>query len=223
MKNFLVIIILALTSVFVNAQTTQTYTFKIEGMSCDACANSATKTLQGIKGTDSVNVDFNSKTAVVVGSMTKGDIKKAMKEKTNFEVVFEGGLRVKPLTDAERAKLDIKTIKGGSKIKFTDYLADGKVTIFDFYADWCAPCRVFSPKVEQFIKNNPNIALRKVDIVSWKSELSKQLTKNFKMPSLPFTLIFSDKGKLLGKVEGNNIEEVKFTVNSKKQVDEDKR
>lgn len=215
MKNYLIILLLVFASVLTYAQTSQTYTFKIEGMSCNACANTATKALQSIKGAKSVNVNFNSKTAIVMGNVTKADIKKAMKEMTNFEVIFEGDSIVKPLTNAERENLDIETIKGGSKIKFKEHLSSGKITIFDFYADWCAPCRVFSPKVEYFIKNNSNVALRKVDIVSWKSELSKQLTKNYKMPALPFTLIFNDKGKLLGKVEGNNIEEVKLIVNSK--------
>ena len=215
MKNYFILLLLILTSVIAYAQTTQTYTFKIEGMSCDACANTATKTLQGIKGVDSVNVSFDTKIAIVKGNVTKADIKKAMKEMTNFEIIFEGDSLVEPLTNEERANLDIETIKGGNKIKFKDYFSNGKITIFDFYADWCAPCRVFSPKVEHFIKNNPNIALRKVDIVNWKSEISKQLTKNYKIPALPFTLIFSAKGKLLGKVEGNKIEEVKFIVNSK--------
>lgn len=215
MKNYFIILILVLATLFTHAQTTQTYTFKIEGMSCDACASSATKILQGIKGVDNVNVSFDTKTAIVKGNVTKADIKKVMKEMTNFEIIFEGGSLVKPLTNEERAILDIITIKGGGKIKIKDHLSSGKITIFDFYADWCAPCRVFSPKVEHFIKNNPNIALRKVDIVNWKSEISKQLTKNYKMPALPFTLIFSAKGKLLGKVEGNRIEEVKFIVNSK--------
>ena len=89
MKNYFILLLLILTSVIAYAQTTQTYTFKIEGMSCDACANTATKTLQGIKGVDSVNVSFDTKIVIVKGNVTKADIKKAMKEMTNFEIIFD--------------------------------------------------------------------------------------------------------------------------------------
>ena len=208
---------MALGSMFTFAQSIQTYTFTIEGMTCEACANTATKALQSIKGIDNVTVDLDSKVAIVRGNVSKEAIKKAILNKTNFEVLFEGETLLKPLSNEELEKLDILVIKGGKKIKFKDHLAETKITIFDFYADWCAPCRVFSPKLEHLIKNNPNIALRKVDIVSWKSNLSKQLTNNYKMPALPFTLIFNAKGKLLGKVEGNKIDKVKSIIKIKKE------
>jgi len=93
-----------------------------------------------------------------------------------------------------------------------DHLSTGKITIFDFYADWCGPCRVFSPKLERLLVDHPKVALVKVDIVNWESSVSKQLTKEYQLPSLPFVLLFDDKGKLLGKVRGNFIEKVEAIV-----------
>jgi hypothetical protein len=60
-----------------------------------------------------------------------------------------------------------------------------------------------------------DLALRKADIVDWKSNLAKQLTKEYQLPALPFTLIFDDQGTLLGKVEGNNIDKVKEIIATK--------
>ncbi|MBL4656617.1 MAG: hypothetical protein JKX73_01360, partial [Flavobacteriales bacterium] len=54
--------------------------------------------------------------------------------------------------------------------------------------------------------------LVKADIVDWESALSKQLTQKFQFPSLPFVLVFNDKGKLLGKVHGNFIDKVEAIV-----------
>jgi len=213
MKTLVIIAILVLGSVFSFGQTTQTHTFTVEGMTCDGCAQGLTEALQKIEGVESVSVDFNSKTAKVIATneVTIQTIKAAVKDR-NFEALFEDETLLKPLTEEEKKGLDIVVVKGGGKIKFKDHLAAGKITIFDFYADWCGPCRVFSPKVERFIKDNPNVSLRKVDIVTWKSELSKQLTKDYQMPALPFILIFDEKGKLLGKVEGNRMEEVASIV-----------
>ncbi|MBL4736360.1 MAG: cation transporter [Flavobacteriales bacterium] len=212
MKIYILTLILATAGLFAGAQASKTITFTVEGMTCDGCANTATKTLQGIAGVESAHVDFNSKTATVVGKITQTDITAAMSESTNFEVLFEGQSLIVPLTDKEKEYLDILTIKGGKKLRFREHLAMGKITIFDFYADWCGPCRVFTPKLEHLIKNNDNTALRKVDIVNWSSAVSKQLTKDYGMPALPFTLIFDDGGKLLGAVPGNRIKQVQAIV-----------
>jgi copper chaperone CopZ len=183
-------------------------------MTCQSCVNTAIRILKQIDGVDSVSVDLNSKQAIVIAysKMTEKDLKTALDTKTNFEALFAGETLPQPLTEKEKEGLDIKTIKGGNKIKFINHLAQGKITIFDFYADWCSPCKVFSPKVERLLLEQNMLALRKVDVVDWKSNLAKQLTKKYKLPFLPFTLIFDDKGNLLGKVEGNNIEKVKKII-----------
>jgi thioredoxin 1 len=40
------------------------------------------------------------------------------------------------------------------------------VTVVDFYADWCGPCKQLSPSLEQMARTDPEIALRKIDIVN---------------------------------------------------------
>ncbi len=200
---------------FGSAQDTTTFT--IEGMTCKVCANNATKVLRETKGVDSALVDFETKVAIVIGKITESDIKNSIKKSTNFEALFQGDSLTKPLTDDEKKDLDILTIKGGGKIKFKDHLAQDKITMFEFYADWCKPCLVFSPKVEQYIKDNQTVALRKVDIVDWKSDISKQLTKHYQMPAIPFILIFNSQGDLIGKVEGNSIKKVTEIIQSNRK------
>ena len=208
-------IFLALAMAFISyGQSEITHTFTIEGMTCDNCANTAAQALSQIKGVHVAKVDFESKTATVVAgeSVTREDLKQKIKEK-NFEALFDGESLPPPLTLAERENLNIRVIEGGGKIKIEKYLVKGKITIFDFYADWCGPCRVFSPKVERLLLSHSNIILVKADIVDWKSALSKQLTQKYQFPSLPFVLVFNDKGKFLGKVHGNFIEKVEAIVN----------
>lgn len=196
-----------------NSDAAKTFEFTVEGMSCSGCAQTATKTLQKLNGVQKASVDFNSKKAQVMAdsSLTERQIKDAIKS-VGFEAMFTGDSLIHPLTSEEKAGLDIRVIKGGSKINIKEHLSAGKITIFDFYADWCVPCRVFSPKVERLPLEYPIVAVKKVDIVDWKSELSKQLTKEYQMPALPFILIFDDKGKLLGRVEGNYIEQVEEII-----------
>ncbi len=186
--------------------------FKVEGMSCAQCARTATQVLSEMRGVDSAYVNFDSKKAVVIGDakqLSSEKVKRTLQEHTSFEAVFPGESLPKPLTAQERSQLDYQVIKGGQKLDFADYLAGRKLTIFDFYADWCGPCRVFSPKLERLLLGYSDVALRKVDIVNWDSPVAQQLTKTYRMPALPFVLIFNEKEKLIGKVVGNEIEKVK--------------
>ena len=198
-------------------QASKTFEFKIEGMTCQGCVQTATQTLKQVAGVNKVSVDLDSKQAIVIAdsNVTVGVLKNTIDTKTNFEALFAGDTLPQPLTEKEKEGLDIKTITGGDKIQFKDHLVQGKITIFDFYADWSAPCKVFSPKVERLMLIKENLVLRKVDIVDWKSNLAKQLTKEYQLPALPFTLIFDDQGNLLGKVKGNDIEKVKEIIATK--------
>lgn len=217
MKKIIGIITLVLfTTVMLSAQNNTKLEFTIEGLSCWGCANTAKGVLENLDGVDSADVNFDTKKAVVYtdGSVSEKEIKEAIAAK-NFQALFEGDATIKPLTEEEKKGLNIQTIKGGKKIKFENHLSPGKLTVFDFYAEWCGPCKIYSPKVERLLLEYENVAVRKVDVVEWKSELAKQLTKEYELPALPFTLIFDDQGNLVGRVEGNNIEEVKKILSEK--------
>ncbi|PCJ85575.1 MAG: hypothetical protein COA57_07465 [Flavobacteriales bacterium] len=213
MKKWLNIGFLMLLSGMIFAQS-KTIEFTVEGMTCGNCANTVQQALTKLEGVENATVDFPTKKATVVAkNVTHEQLRKTVAD-ANFEAIFSGEEMVKPLSDEDKKRVDIETIKGGNKIKIKDHLTEGKITIFDFYADWCGPCRVFSPKVEQMLLRHKNLVLKKVDVVSWKSSLSKQLTKEYQFPALPFTLIFDDKGNLLGRVEGNHIEQVEEIIKS---------
>jgi thiol-disulfide isomerase/thioredoxin len=63
----------------------------------------------------------------------------------------------------------IKVISHGAQVDINRHLALGNVTVVAFYADWCGPCRQLSPNLEQMARTDPEIALRKIDIVNWKN------------------------------------------------------
>jgi len=46
---------------------------------------------------------------------------------------------------------------------FEESVAKGTV-ILDFYADWCAPCRMIGPVLEQISEEHPDIKVVKVDV-----------------------------------------------------------
>jgi thiol-disulfide isomerase/thioredoxin len=86
----------------------------------------------------------------------------------------------------------------------------------DFFADWCGPCHLLTPKLERLVLNHDKLALRKVDISNWESPAARQATAEFGMPGLPYVRIYDERGQLLGAVHGNHIDQVEHIVKGRK-------
>jgi thioredoxin 1 len=102
----------------------------------------------------------------------------------------------------------VEVISHGASVDITKHLALGHVTVVDFYADWCGPCKHLSPSLEQMARTDPEIALRKIDIVNWKTAVVKQ----FNIRSIPHVNVYNRRGRLVGTVVGADVQEVKRYV-----------
>jgi thiol-disulfide isomerase/thioredoxin len=102
----------------------------------------------------------------------------------------------------------IAVISHGAQVDINQHLALGNVTVMDFYADWCGPCRQLSPQLEQMATSDPEIALRKIDLVNWKTAVARQ----FNIHSIPQVNIYDRSGRLVGTVLGADFEKVKSYV-----------
>ena len=111
-------------------------------------------------------------------------------------------------TAAARRGEAIKVISHGAQVDISQHLVLGNVTVIDFYADWCGPCRQLSPSLEQMAGNDPEIALRKIDIVNWKTAVAQQ----FNVHSIPQVNVYDRNGRLVGTVLGADFEKVKSYV-----------
>ena len=118
----------------------------------------------------------------------------------------------KRLSADEIAKLDIKTISTGNAIQVTDFLVKGKYTLVDYFADWCGLCEALMPRLERLVKARSDIALRKVDIINWTSEVAKQATRDFKLPGLPYVRVYGPDGKFLGHATKDHYETIEALV-----------
>src|SRR5438270_10708714 len=104
--------------------------------------------------------------------------------------------------------LQAEVITHGAQVDIAKHLALGNVTVVDFYADWCGPCKQLSPSLEQMAQTDPEIALRKIDIVSWNTAVVKQ----YNIRSIPQVNVYNRGGLLVGTVVGADAEEVKRYV-----------
>lgn len=61
------------------------------------------------------------------------------------------------------------------------------ITIVDFWAEWCGPCKMFGPIFEEVSDSNPDVTFAKVD-----TEAEQQLAGSLGIMSIPTVMIFRD-------------------------------
>ena len=101
-----------------------------------------------------------------------------------------------------------EVISHGEQVDINQHLALGNVTVVEFYADWCGPCRRISPSLEQMAQTDPEVALRKIDIVRGGTPVAQQ----FNIRSVPQVNIYNRGGGLVGTVFGADFNQVKAYV-----------
>ncbi len=111
------------------------------------------------------------------------------------------GLTFAPLP-VQSAEADVKTLSaaGEDVPSLEAHVVAGKVTVFDFYADWCAPCREVDAHMLGLVNARSDVAYRKLNVVSWDTPLAQRHMK--KTPRLPYVLVYGKDGKLVKKISG---------------------
>lgn len=74
--------------------------------------------------------------------------------------------------------------------EFNDIILNSKVVI-DFYADWCGPCKMLSPIVEEVADMLNDVVFAKVNI-----DEVEILPRRYNVMSIPTLLVF-EKGNLV--------------------------
>ncbi len=82
-----------------------------------------------------------------------------------------------------------------SKGNFENEIQSG-VTLVDFWAGWCGPCRMIAPVVEEVAAEMPEIKVAKVNI-----DEEQDLAVKFNVMSIPTLLVFKD-GKQVAQTVG---------------------
>ena len=68
--------------------------------------------------------------------------------------------------------------------------------IVDFYADWCGPCKMLSPVLEQLAIEHVDVKITKVNV-----DEEPALAERYRVRGIPYVAMFRD-GKLAEQVVG---------------------
>ena len=77
-----------------------------------------------------------------------------------------------------------------------EVLDTSDVVLVDFYADWCGPCKMLEPIIEQLSQDRKDVKIGKLDVDS-----NQATAGQYGVSSIP-TLIFFKDGKEIDRVMG---------------------
>ncbi|MBO5010646.1 MAG: thioredoxin [Clostridia bacterium] len=83
-----------------------------------------------------------------------------------------------------------------NKDTFDSIILGEKPTLVDFYADWCGPCRMVAPTVEEIAAERTDINVVKVNV-----DNSPELAVRYGVSSIPTLIVFKGgepKAKAVG-------------------------
>lgn len=78
----------------------------------------------------------------------------------------------------------------------TEVSESSKPVLIDFWAEWCGPCRVLSPVVDEFAEEHPEYKICKINV-----DEEPELAQEYGVTGIP-TLISFKEGKVHAKAVG---------------------
>ncbi|XP_048757092.1 thioredoxin-like [Ostrea edulis] len=88
----------------------------------------------------------------------------------------------------------VKTVN--TKADFDAVIKEDKLTVVDFYATWCGPCRMIAPKIEEMEKEFSGVNFIKVDV-----DENSETAEDCGISAMP-TFFFYKAGNKLDEVVG---------------------
>lgn len=185
----------------------------LQNITCSSCVSGAAKAVRKVPGV--MKVALVVKTAELVIRYDRTRTSPAALAKTieaagyqavvgagkgNYKahVVFTKAMDVKQYNEPPPS-LDIRSLP-----------VAGKVTVVDYGAAWCGPCRKVDREMYTQLLKHKTLALRRLDIGDWSSAFAKKHLA--KVSTLPFILVFDANKKQIARIEGLDLPKLRQAI-----------
>jgi thioredoxin 1 len=100
--------------------------------------------------------------------------------------------------------MSVRAIKALSE--FTTTIASAQLTVVDFTATWCGPCKMIAPKFDQLATEKPFVQFVKVDV-----DAAPEIARTYQIQAMP-TFMFFKNGAQVHTFQGADWNQLTATV-----------
>lgn len=71
--------------------------------------------------------------------------------------------------------------------EFKELISNNEVVFADFFANWCGPCKMLAPLIEQLANQHPEVKVVKIDV-----DQEQRLAMEYQVQSIPTLITFKN-------------------------------
>lgn len=98
-------------------------------------------------------------------------------------------------------------IEHGNINNFDSLISNDKVLV-DFYADWCGPCKMLAPVLEELANNRSEVKIVKINV-----DNEEELSRRFGVMSIPTLILFKNGKEIDKRVGFMSLEDINEWIN----------
>ena len=114
--------------------------------------------------------------------------------KESEKILYQSSEQINIKNEEEENKMEI--LKVTSENFESEVLQSDKPVLIDFYADWCGPCKMLSPIVDEVAEENTDIKVVKINV-----DNAQDLAMKYQVMSIPTLVVIKD-GKEVNRSVG---------------------
>jgi thiol-disulfide isomerase/thioredoxin len=177
------------------------------GADCVGCLEGVAAKLKKEPGVHDVSLDRRRAQIAVVAAPSFDALTSAKRhsEGEEFELLLGAGKgSYLPWANSQEGA-DVKVVSedGRDVPDLNAVLVKGKVTVVDFSALWCEPCRELDAHLLEVVAARDDVAYRKLEVGDWDTPLAERYLKGVK--ELPYVIVYDKQGKKVAAIQGLDI------------------
>ena len=92
--------------------------------------------------------------------------------------------------------------------KFNEIISGNHITLVDFFATWCGPCKMMHPVLEQLKDDlGDSIRILKIDV-----DKNESLSETYRIQSVPTLMLFQEGKQLWRQSGAMRVQELKDLI-----------